>query len=106
MAFLESNIHRLYGVLVNPALGSSPGALDQVVVVDPGEEILLQVVECPARDRLVNAKPFPKGLLGLSAVLELSQEHLAVLYQQRARGVSIVCRLGSFTFHGSQQVVN
>lgn len=91
---------------VDPALGPAPGALDHGVVVDPGEKVLFKVVKGAARLDLVDAEPAVKRLLGNAAVLELGEEDLAVLGQERARGVAVVHGVGVLALRRPQQVAD
>ena len=60
--------------LFHESVRAAPLALDHVVLVDPGEKVLLEVVEGLSRDALVKAKNATKGLLGHTAVFELCEQ--------------------------------
>lgn len=91
---------------LEPALGSTPVTLDHVVGVHPREEVLLEVPERATGLTLVNAEPITEGLLGLTTILELSKEDLAVLGQKWARGVSIVGGIKVLALHGLKKVAD
>src|SRR4051794_1113309 len=88
--------------LVDPALGTTPRALNHGVVVNPGEEVLLQVVEDATGLDLIHAEPVVERLLGHAAVLELGEEDLAVLGEEGARGVAIVKGLGLLALESAE----
>ena len=93
-------------VAVGEALRPSPGALDIVVKVDPGEEVLLEVVEGAAGLDLVNAKKRVERLLGLAAVRELGEEQLSVLGGDGARSVAVVAGVGCLACERLLEVVD
>lgn len=90
--------------LGSPALRPTPCALDHRLVVHPREELLLQVVEGLAGDCLIDAKHLTERLLGHTRVLELGKQDLAVLGQERARGVTVIHRVELLALHGLQHV--
>lgn len=77
------------------ALRPSPLSLNMILLVNPREEILLQMPERPSRNRLivVPAQQTIESLFGLAAVLELGEHHFAVFGQKWAGCVAVV---GSF----------
>lgn len=71
---------------------TTPLALNMVVLVDPREEVFLQVPESPPRHGLVvvATQHSVESLLRNTTILELSEHDLAILGQQRAGSVAVV----------------
>ena len=72
--------------------------LEQPLPVYVGHEVGLHVVHYPALPALVHGE----GLQGLSAVVELSQNHRAVAGHQRAGCVAVI--LGGINRHQHNQI--